>query len=292
MNIIEAIFGTITGYITWTLMLLIKAFFILLGVPVLLIVIPICVKLDRETLPWFCWPWKNTGSGYHNRGFGKDYKNPLNRSGGDASIYKRMRSEGKSNLYIALNWSIIRNPANMITRKLGCMLSKIDKRIVNFTSFQKHAGKEVSYRFRGKLHKGKVQYLWSPFPERIRAVIGLDWYMDFQLVRAGIMYYPMLRVIKCHRPRLHTTRKFEFFKKADGYDRLSKLMKVLKFNIVKVTKTKALGKKHTEIIIGFKLYAYMVDYAMNNKWMLLGGDKKLVRTAAINFVYRYDEDWA
>lgn len=299
MKYLETIYGFIQGYILFAIFFSIKMAFIAAGPMVATIPIIACHYAEKQRLPFLWWFWDNVESGYHNRGFGIYYNDPMSRTGGDARIYKKLKAEGKSDLYISLNWSLIRNPANNITRNLGCKLNKLTESVFRFVSLSKHDGKRVSYTYRGNFYKdARVQWLWSPFPERLRAAMGEDaLYFDIQLSKIKhssffSTYYPMIRIVKCIPEKLYTEREFKFFKKADNHDELSKLQRVLKFNIIKISKTKVKRKKHWEFILGFKTYAYMVEYSLTNRGHLLGNNGEGVRSAAINLVYRKDEDWA
>lgn len=284
MKYLEYLLGGVYGLLIWAILFTLKMFFIVSGPLVAGVPIAICHYLDRETLWIVFWPWDNKESGYHNRGFGDDYKDPLNREGGDADIFRRWHIEGKSWLKIALEWSLKRNPANNMTRVLACKLKDLTRSVFSYTSLQKYDG-QVFESDRGRF---TARWYSSPFPHIIRAVLKDKWYFDIQLAKSKYFYFPMIRAVKCFPEKYYTTRKYSFFVKKK--ENVGGIKKLFNYKIIDMQVTREKKKKHIEIIIGFKIYSWMVHFALKNEWPWMS--RSTTRQAAINIVYREDKDWA
>lgn len=262
MSKLQLLWGLPLGILNWVTQLLIKAVAVLTGPLFGTIAVLFAHFTGRDTLGTIFWVWDNPQSGYHNRGLNKDLTAHMKTA--DGRLYKAMKEKGWSDLRIALNWTVIRNPANNLGRHLGCDLSKTIQVIYSFSSFSARHGDLVEIN--GKALR--VRENWVPLPERVRVVLGFNkTFWDLELIRQGWLYYPMIRTVICFVPG-------KFKVKMGGGKHTVEVFE----------------SKHRELIFGFKIYNNKVHSSLSMNYKQLGS--RPVRTPTINFAYRLDREWA
>lgn len=185
------------AWITFPLFIFPKGILTVIGWLILPPIIWYCVKKDKKKLPRVFWVWDNDGSGYRNCGLGnKDWV-----GSGDWQERQDYIAKGYSDLQIALHWTLIRNPVNNIQlTSLSSDLRNYDEIVVSKTSFDKY--------HKTKTSEGTIHSYSSPFPWRMRALSKVtdfgNWYVDKELIRCGMFYYPLIRVVYIHSEDIHT----------------------------------------------------------------------------------------